>query len=129
MLKKSYLHFRSSCHVQCGVMSLLQRSFWNAHRFLQETLPSRGGEAWYCALSFSLTDSPTKCTPLQSFWNCLMFSCCHSLNQAPSTTLCPKYDSNRRVGSSAFAFLFPPRHAEAETCDDCVTFREDLGAL
>ena len=58
-----------------------------------------------------------------------MFSCCHSLSQAPTTILCLKYDSNHRVGSSAFAFQFPPHHAEAETCDDYVTFPEELGAL
>lgn len=56
-----------------------------------------------------------------------MFSRCYSLSQAPTTILCLKYDSNLHVGSSAFAFLFPPHHAEAETCDDCVTFPEDLG--
>lgn len=115
VLKESYLHICSSCHVQCGVMFLLKRSFWNAHHFLQETLPSRGDEARYYALSFT----PTKGTPLWCFWNCLMFSHCYSLSQAPTTIPCLKYDSNLRVGSPAFAFPFPLQLAEAYTWRLC----------
>lgn len=102
-------------------MFLLKMSFWNAHHFLHEALPSLCDEAWYHALSFT----PTKCIPLQCFWKCLILSHCYSLSQA-STILCLKYDSNLRVGASALTFLFPLHQAETKTHDGCVTFSGDL---